>query len=177
MNFVLFGRRASGKDTTLEILKEMIPNFVQVRLASYVVNACHALGIENPTRDDLAYVGHDIGRMLFGMDVWLKQAVKDAKAMEGIHNIVVTDARYQNEYDAFVELGFIPVLIDTSLENCIERAIARDGHINMELLEHESENNYKKFKPQFILNNDGTIDDLREKIADMLTEVLNTEEW
>lgn len=172
MNIILFGKRGSGKDTTLEIIKDLVPNTVQIRLASYVVRACNALGIENPTRDDLAYVGHDIGRMLFGMDVWLKQAIKDANGMIGYHNMVVSDARYQNEYDAFVDIGFIPVLIETDLDKCIERVIKRDGYINMEQLNHESENNYKKFKPRYVLDNNGTIEELEAQVEAMLREII-----
>lgn len=167
MKILLFGLRGSGKDTVMEIAKKLFPEFEQLRIAEFVVKACHALGIENPTRDDLAYVGHDIGRKMIDNDIWAKMAIRYAELNPDKH-LIVTDCRYPNEYEGFVNLGFVPVLIETDKEKCIERVIKRDGYINMELLEHESETNYLKFAYDLKLDNNGSIIELEKQVDELI---------
>ena len=155
-NILLFGGRASGKDTVVDMILQKVPNAEQLRIAQFVVGACHALGIKNPTRDDLKFVGHDIGRMMIDPDIWIKMSVDYAK--ENTDKIlVVSDCRYPNEYEAFVNLGFTPVLVDCKEETRIERAILRDGYFNYDMLHHESENHFKKFSYDLKLDNNGDI--------------------
>lgn len=168
---VLFGKRACGKDTATEIFKKLVPNSEQLRIAQFVVYACEALGMDNPTRDQLAFVGHNIGRMMIDNDIWIKMATKYAD--NNINKfLIVSDARYINEYEAFVSRGFIPIFVDTEIPTCIERAIKRDGHINMELFNSESETNYLKFPYDLRLDNNGDIIDLEKQIKEWLEVML-----
>ena len=171
LKVVIFGLRGSGKDEATRIFKEKVEGAEQLRIAEFVVKACHALGIENPTRDDLAYVGHDIGRMMIDKDIWSKMAIRYAELNPDKH-LIVSDCRYPNEYEGFVKLGFVPILIETDKEKCIERVIKRDGYINMELLEHESETNYLKFAYDLKLDNNGSIIDLEKQIDELLKLLL-----
>lgn len=155
-NIVLFGGRGAGKDTVVEMILQKVPNAEQLRIAQFVVTAAEALGLE-PTRDNLAFVGHDIGRMMIDPDIWIKMSLKYAGMNMDKKTLIVSDCRYPNEYEAFVGLGFTPVFIDCKLETRIKRVILRDGHINMELLEHESEQHYKKFPYDLRLDNNGDI--------------------
>lgn len=168
---VLFGKRGSGKDTATEIFKKLIPNSEQLRIAQFVVYACESLGMENPTRDQLAFVGHNIGRMMIDNDIWIKMATKYADKNTDKF-LIVSDARYMNEYESFVSRGFIPIFIDTDIDKCIERVIKRDGHINMELFNSESETNYLKFPYELRLDNNGSIMELEEQIKDMIEVML-----
>lgn len=164
--FLLFGGRGCGKDTVTEMLKQEIEGAEQLRIAQFVVYACEALGLE-PTRDNLAFVGHDIGRMMVDPDIWIKMALKYAGANMD-KPLIVSDCRYPNEYESFVALGFKPIFIDCALETRIKRVILRDGHINMEQLEHESENHYKKFPYDLRLDNNGDIIALWMQVKKML---------
>lgn len=167
MKILLFGLRGCGKDTVTEMLKEKIEGAEQLRIAEFVVKACHALGIENPTRNDLAFVGHDIGRKMIDNDIWAKMAIRYAE-LNPDKDLIVSDCRYPNEYEGFVNLGFVPVLIETDKEKCIERVIKRDGYINMELLEHESETNYLKFAYDLKLDNNGSIIELERQVEELV---------
>lgn len=171
VKILLFGMRGSGKDESTRIFKEKIEGAEQLRIAEFVVKACHALGIENPTRDDLAFVGHDIGRMMIDKDIWAKMAIRYAE-LNPDKNLIVSDCRYPNEYEGFIKLGFIPILVDTDKDKCIERVIKRDGYINLELLEHESENNYKNFSYDLRLDNNGSIIELEEQIDAIIDKLV-----
>lgn len=168
---LLFGGRGSGKDTVTEMLIEKLPNATQVRLAGYVVQACKSFGIDNPTREDLVKIGTVIGRNQISKRVWIDMALADIEK-ECYNSYIISDVRFDNEYEIFVDEGFFPVLIDCELDTRIERVIKRDGHINMDLLSHESEQNYKKFKPMHVLDNNGTIEELSERV-DTLISVIN----
>ena len=167
MNFCIFGPRGAGKDETTRILLELIPNAEQLRLADFVVKAANAFGIENPTKTDLTFVGHSIGRKYFGEDVWLKQAEKRVKDNPD-KVFIVSDVRYLNEYEKFVELGFIPILIECDEIERIKRVVERDGYIDLELLKHPNENMYKEFEWEVMIDNNGTIKELEEAVKEML---------
>ena len=166
INILFFGGRGCGKTTVTNILTNEFPHTTEIRLADYVVNACKAFGIDNPTREDLVRIGTDIGRNQISKRVWIDQALKDIK-LEPKMNHIISDVRFDNEYEIFFNEGFFPVLIDCDLETRVERVIKRDGKINYELLNHESEQNYKRFKPLYILDNNGTFDDLYKEIEEM----------
>ena len=170
INILFFGGRGCGKTTVTDILTSELAHTKEVRLAEYVVNACKAFGIDNPTREDLVKIGTDIGRNQVSKRVWIDQALRDINSNSKI-NYIVSDVRFDNEYEVFVSEGFVPVLIDCDLETRVERVIKRDGKINYELLNHESEQNYKKFKPMYILDNNGTFGDLYKEIDIMLATI------
>lgn len=154
-NILLFGGRAAGKDTVVDMILQKVQNAERLRIAQFVVTACEALGLE-PTRDNLAFVGHDIGRMMIDPDIWLKMSLKYAE--ENTNKIlIVSDCRYPNEYEGFVKLGFKPVLIDCKEETRIERALLRDGYFNYDMLNHPSENHFKNFPYDLRLDNNGDI--------------------
>ena len=171
-SFVIFGLRASGKDTLTEMLIRKT-GFKQLALSKYVHNACHAFGIDNPTKADLVFIGTEIGRKLIDNEIWLKMAKKEV--ITSPDQFIVSDARFHNEYELFVGLGFFPIWVDTEKETCIARAIARDGSIDLDILDHPSENNYKEFVGWRIDNN-GTVEDL-EKQVDELLDLLKDEEF
>lgn len=167
-NFMLFGGRGCGKDTLTEMLVNRIEGAEQLRLASFVVDACKAFGIDNPTRTQLTLVGQDIGRKYFGDDVWIKQAVKRVNENPDT-TFIISDIRYQNEYDTFLELGFIPVLIDCEEDERIARVIKRDGSIDLNLLKHNTETTWKTFEWKVLIDNNGGIEAL-EAQASLLVE-------
>lgn len=165
-NLVIFGGRGAGKDTVVDMILQKVENAERLRIAQFVVNACEALGLE-PTRDNLAFVGHDIGRMMIDPNIWIKMSLNYAKDNPD-KTLIVSDCRYPNEYNSFVELGFIPIFIDCAEETRIERVIKRDGFINLELLKHESELHYKSFPYHLKIDNNGSIIELEEQVDKLI---------
>ena len=174
IKIALFGGRGSGKDTVVEMLQLILDDLHQIRLAQYVVEACKAFGIDEPTRTDLAFVGTEIGRNMIGKNVWINKALKDPANNIPTMNYIISDVRFPNEYETFVKNGFIPILIDAEENVRIERVILRDGTIDMKLLESESEQAFKTFKAKYILDNNGTRGELLEQLV-ILIEMLKEE--
>lgn len=165
---VIFGGRGAGKDELTRMLLEKIPNAEQLRLAEFVVIAAKAFGIEKPTKTDLTFIGHEVGRKMFGDDVWLKQAIKKVENNpEKLY--IISDVRYPNEYETFVEkLGFLPILIECEELERIKRVVKRDGSIDLEVLKHPNEQMYKQFMWEVLIDNNGTIEELEEQVNELL---------
>ncbi len=165
-NILLFGGRAAGKDTVVDMILQKVENAERLRIAQFVVTACEALGLE-PTRDNLAFVGHDIGRMMVDPDIWLKMSLKYAEENPD-KTLIVSDCRYPNEYEGFVKLGFTPVFIDCKEETRIERALLRDGYFNYDMLSHPSENHFKNFSYDLRIDNNGDIISLGMQVEKLI---------
>ena len=172
MNFLVFGPRGSGKDTITEILIQKLDNLQQMRLAKFPLAACKAFGIEEPTKADLVKIGSTIGRNMISKYVWINMALKEISNSDS--DFIISDARFHNEYETFLDAGFFPIFITAPLDICKERVVKRDGFIQEELFNHESEQNYHDFVG-YRIRNIGTIKDLEEQV-DLLLELTSDEE-
>ena len=173
IKIALFGGRGSGKDTVVFFLQSIM-KINKIRLAEYVVEACKAFGIENPTRSELAFVGTEIGRNMIGKNVWINKALNDPRNNIPEENYIISDVRFPNEYETFVNAGFIPILINADEDVRIKRVLERDGTIDLKLLETESEQAWKTFEPRFVLDNNGTKEELLEQLI-IIIETLKGE--
>jgi dephospho-CoA kinase len=177
-NLIVFGLRGSGKDTFVDYLAESML-YEKLRLAGYVEKACHAFGIDKPSKSDLVLVGTEIGRKLIDTDVWVKMMVKDIKrniayrAQYGTdYNVIVSDVRFHNEYETLLGAGFFPVFIEAPKELCIERVKERDGHVDESLFSHQTETNYKDFIG-YRIDNDGSLHNFHRQIDTLMTLLKN----
>lgn len=164
----LSGYARSGKDTVASILKD--DGFERIAFADGIREALYALnpiirGLESGEWDHLqTYVdflgwekvklwpdvrlllqtfGTEVGRQMFGEDVWIKYALKK---VEFRYDYVVTDVRYPNEADAIRELG------------------GQVWRINRPGFEpansHVSEVAMDNYRFDYVLDNSGSIEDL-----------------
>lgn len=123
----LLGRSGAGKDTFADFLvKER--NFTKLFFAEplYLI-ANEVFGMEKKNRELL----QDIGMAFRGVDEEflvknLKRRVEEAEK-ESVENIIITDVRQENEFNALKEMGFIFIYIDADLDKRMERIAIRDG--------------------------------------------------
>lgn len=107
-------------------------------------------------RDALQVVGTDICRNFIKDDIWLSYVKKNIENDYG--NIVITDARFQNERDFLRGLGAVLVLVNRpGFES-------KDGHISENQLGEESDYDV-------IINNVSTITALQSEICMWYTVV------
>lgn len=71
---------------------------------------------------------------------------------------VVTDVRFKNEYEEFINLGFLPVRIEASLESR-----ARRPEFDLDAEGTQSETDLDDFPFAFVIRNDGTVDEFRAR--------------
>lgn len=125
----LLGRSGAGKDTFADFLVEE-RNFTKIFFAEplYLI-ANEVFGMTKKNRELL----QDIGIALRGVDEEvlvnnLRKRVEEAEK-EGIENIIITDVRQKNEFNALKEMGFVFIYIDANLDKRMERIAIRDNII------------------------------------------------
>lgn len=99
-------------------------------------------------RQELQRIGNG-ARQIFGDNFWIEQAVKKFNG-----NTVVTDCRYPNEFDAVVNRGGFMVRVELPGLNPVNDHITETGHLDLPV--------------KYTLLNDGSIDDLKIKIDQMM---------
>lgn len=123
----LLGRSGAGKDTFADFLVEE-RNFTKLFFAEplYLV-ANEVFGMTRKNRELL----QDIGIALRGVDEEvlvnnLRKRVEEAEK-DGVENIIITDVRQENEFNALKDMGFVFIYIDADLDKRMERIALRDG--------------------------------------------------
>lgn len=99
----------------------------------------------------LQVFGTEIGRHMIDSDLWVKLATED---LEPGDNIVFTDVRFPNEATAIKALG-----------GQVWR-ITRPGVVAFN--DHASETSMESWSFDAVIENDGSLDDLRAKVAALL---------
>ena len=181
------GKARSGKDTFAEMLqielnKTTYPPFVAMAFAHELKTRCQAafdlsyeqLWGDEKELEDKRYpkpwhdpdVGNWTAREImqeYGAfyrkidpEFWIKNLFKVAEAKE-YNNIIITDVRYTNEADYILhkEGGYVI-------------RVEREGKDDVHNMQHPSEiqlDDYKKF--DFVVHNNGTLDDLRKSAEDV----------
>jgi dephospho-CoA kinase len=112
-------------------------------------------------------------------DVWIKhaeQAVKgaiDFRVNTGAERVgvVITDLRQPNEYEWARANGFTIIRVTAPDEDRIARAIAANDDFTVHDLTHETELAIETFEVDHEVINDGSVDDLKRKVDEILEEI------
>ena len=191
MNFILVGEICSGKDTFAELL----PHFHRLAFGDEIGLVCRNLRINgvrgaylqlaklfevtpvNLLRnlEIFSRISKDCGKerklkQELGTwcreqdnNIWIRRVQQQCK-----DNIVITDCRRKSEFDAFP--NYISVFIDATLETRMERLKERDGVVDISMFQHKAEREIQSLRSRcdFIVENNGTREELQEKIQEVL---------
>ena len=119
----------------------------------------------------LQILGTDILRNHFHADIWvlsMEARIKDAKK-----NIIITDVRFPNEVRIVRELGGKIVRIKRG-EDPEWFSLAASNHESMPMVYpdiHASEYSWAGTTPDYLIDNKGTIEDLRKIVNDLLEDL------
>ena len=119
----------------------------------------------------LQILGTDILRNHFHADIWvlsMEARIKDAK-----QNVVITDVRFPNEVRIIRELGGKIVRIKRG-DDPEWFSLAASDHESMPVIYpnvHASEYSWAGTTPDYLIDNKGTIEDLREIVNDLLEDL------
>jgi hypothetical protein len=122
----------------------------------------------------LQILGTDILRNHFHADIWvlsMEARIKDAK-----QNVVITDVRFPNEVRIIRELGGKIVRIKRG-DDPEWFSLAASDHESMPVIYpnvHASEYSWAGTTPDYLIDNKGTIGDLREIVNDLLEDLRAT---
>ena len=170
---ILSGKARAGKDTTANFIKEIYKDkkVLNLQYSSYIKEYAKKISNwdgseETKPRELLQKLGTDIIRNKLGSDFFVEKLIQDIKVYSFFFDVItISDARFKIEID-------IPKSI---FENVKAIRIERpnfDNGLTEEQKKHPTEidlDDYNNYDYKII--NDGSLDELREKVKDMLEEV------
>jgi len=112
-------------------------------------------------------------------DVWIKHVERKIKGQIDFRvsmgadkiGIIITDLRQDNEYEWACANGFTIVKVTAPGELRIERAINLGDDFTVNDLTHGTEMAIDSFGSDYEIVNDGTIDELKRKVDEVLSEI------
>jgi len=131
------------------------------------------LGIPNFTpRLALQLLGTDVFRNHFHADIWILSM--ESRLKDSTNNTVVTDARFPNETAMVRRLGgkIVHVKRGTDPEWWDVAKYEPDRMPNLYPEIHASEYSWASVTPDYMIVNDGTIEDLQSTVKDLLQDLL-----
>lgn len=135
------------------------------------------LGVPNFTpRLALQLLGTEVLRNHFDQDIWLNSLeYRIRKQVENTPCTVISDARFRNELDLIRNMGGVVIWVQrgelpewfqtakTAHENVVSRKIMTTKYRDV----HESEWNWAGYPVDYIIDNNGTLEDLAKQVEDI----------
>ena len=166
-----FGHQARvGKDTVADYIEMNSGPCVRLAFASRLYQ------ITNNIQSTLGFLVEKDGNLLqkegtllrdhYGGDVFINKVIDDVTATINNNpatNIIITDVRYLNEFEALKKLGFTIVKIIRD-----NRIINRDSN-------HTSETSLVGAKFDAYIDNNGTLRDLYGQVDDLIKKIISND--
>lgn len=141
------------------------------------------LGIPHFTpRLALQLIGTDVLRNHFHKDIWLNSLEYKLMRNDESDMVVISDARFSNELALITNMGgkiiwvqrgempeWYETAVDANKGNAVSRKIMTTKYRDI----HESEWNWVGHPVDYVIKNDGTMDDLRNRTREVVTEILD----
>lgn len=142
-------------------------------------------GIDNFTpRLALQLIGTDVMRNHFNQDIWLNSLEYRIRRTSNSGCVVISDARFRNELDLihnmggaiiWVKRGELPLWYETAVVansgNAVSRKIMQTRYKDI----HESEWNWAGYPVDYIIDNNGTLEDLYIQVQDIQKKLFKSQ--
>ena len=173
---LIAGKARAGKDTTALLLKEIYTEkgkkTINLAYGNYIKEYAKNISDwdgrdETKPRSLLQRLGTDIIRKDIDPNFFVKRLCDDIKVYSYFFDVItVSDVRFPNEIDGpsamFKDIIKIKIIRDNFVSNLTD---VEKKHITETALD-----NYNDF--DYIIHNDGTISDLREKVEKIVEELM-----
>ncbi|MEH7464611.1 hypothetical protein V7166_21880 [Bacillus thuringiensis] len=169
----LMGGIRTGKDTIGLLLTDHVRlAFGDVMRKSFHKDFPHIPLLPKP-RDE--YIEYSTEKVAQDKLVWVRGVEKRLKTLEsaGIKDFVITDLRQLHEYEWAKAHNFIFVKVVSDASKQIERA-RKEGDKSIDI-NNRLDGFIKDFKADFVIVNNGTIEDLAEEVDKLLKKIKQEE--
>jgi len=172
MKIAIMAKLRSGKDEVAKYIMKKV-NCEHFKFSTGITEIINEyLPDMKNTKNRMAY--QHIGQELRALDpnVWLNRVVREyrlrSKSNEYYDSFIISDVRQPNEYHWCVENGFTMIKIVCNDEIRFRRAKESRDVFNEEDLKHDTESYIDDYKADFIIYNNGTIEELYNQIDKIL---------
>lgn len=177
----LFAKMRSGKDEVFKILERMGFDVERVAFGDVMKESFFERFPHIPKEPKPTKLLQQYGQAMreIDPDVWVrptmnrKQLRADILSNAGLKvpTFVFTDIRQPNEYQAVKDSGAFMVKIETPLELRVKRMLELGETVTPEVLEAPTELYIDTFEPDFVIYNDGTLEDLQKQVIEMIYKI------
>lgn len=177
----LFAKMRSGKDEVFKILDRMGFDVERVAFGDVMKESFYERFPHIPKDPKPIDLLQKYGQAMreIDPDVWVrptmnrKQLKADILAQAGlmVPSFVFTDIRQPNEYQAVKDSGAFMVKVEAPLELRVKRMLELGETVTPEVLEAPTERYIDTFESDFVIYNDGTIEDLEKQVTEMIYKI------
>lgn len=184
MKIALVGKMRSGKDTIAEYANEHY-FFARFAFGDGIREVCRLLFPEqmkdgSKPRSLLQGVGQLMRQL--EPDVWVNKCFSEIKEEEVAFakvikhdclDVIITDLRQPNEFKRCKEEGFIIIKVHCDDELRLQRILSQNDQFDMKDLHHETEIHIDSYDCDFVINNDGSLEDLYKQFDEIVEMISN----
>ena len=102
-------------------------------------------------------------------DIWVDYTLNQINKISD--NVVVTDMRQPNEYQALKDAGFIIIRVNAHILTRIERAASAGDDFEESNMNHETEHHYPLFEVDYEIDNNGSMNELSHQVTDIVESI------
>lgn len=177
------GHAGSGKDTVAEFLKEQLyengnTSVLITHYADLLKYVCKNFFGWDGKKDEagrtlLQHIGTDVVRAQ-DPDFWIDFIIKILKFFDGQWDfVIIPDVRFPNELTKLVEQRWDVTSLRVVRSDRTSHHISHHtSSLTEKQRKHSSETSMDNVPPDFCIENDGSLNELKEKINNWITEVL-----
>lgn len=168
----IYGKMRSGKDTVADIIEQEVPYpSTKIAYGNELKGSYHDIfGVNGSAKDRDGYQWFGQAMRSWKPRVWIDKLDEVIDILEGNRDqtIIVTDMRQPNEYEHLKNRGFTMIKVETPEHIRIERMKERGEFVTDEQLNHETERNIDDYEWDHRIINDGSLEDLKQKVYEVL---------
>lgn len=183
MRVALMGKMRTGKDTIAEYLIWEY-GFTRFAFGDGIRKVCRELFPEQmqeglKPRRLLQGIGQDMRK--YEPDIWVNLCFNEIKKEENTRSElklskllpVITDLRQPNEYKRCKEEGFIFIKVETDDNVRLQRMNSQGDNFTLEDLNHETEQHIDTYEYDYVIKNNGYLEDLHMQVDYIMSEIIN----
>ncbi|AYP68754.1 deoxynucleoside monophosphate kinase [Bacillus phage vB_BpsS-36] len=180
-NIGLFAKMRSGKDEVYKVISFMGFNVERVAFGDIMKERFYELFPLIPPEpkpiSELVAFGQSMRAI--DNDVWVRPTMARMKVRTDIlaqagftpPAFIVTDIRQPNEYEACKRAGMVMVKVHADESVRVERMLALGEKVSREVLDSPTELHIDGFKPDYVINNNGTPQELAKEITELIYKI------
>lgn len=176
----IVGPMRSGKDTVADELEKSLQHhgwFDRFAFADPIKEITRTYFPETENQEKPRHHYILIGELFRSLDpdVWVKNLITRIRrgSWDKPDNIIVTDLRRRNEYDALKAEGFTIIKVTADDKVRKERILSKGETFKPEEFYHATETGIKTIPHDYLIENNGTYDELMAEIHLLTYELLN----
>lgn len=169
MGYSISGNMRAGKDKVLELMQKH-SMYKQMAFGDKLKQFAHQVHPNIPKHPKPRKLYQDFGQSqrAINPDIWVQWLVNDLVYNYHEDTIVITDTRQPNEFDMLKKLGFVMVGVIADDDVRLKRINEKGEKVSQEEFFHETEVHIQNYDYDFVIHNNGTLEELEQQVLKLV---------